>query len=203
MKWLRRPRALLTVVLGAAAVVAAGWATTAVIGFDSFAFAWVVQFAMMAWVSAALDAARPALTGAWFRVRPWEPEFYRWLGVARFGRLLRRIGWDRVVRARRGRRPSERAWSTFPGTRSGLSALDRSTRLSEVGHLVPAVTSVALAAVAAGLRAGHAAAWLIALTVVLHGYPILLQRTVRARIDRVRDTPVDCGSDIAPARTLD
>jgi hypothetical protein len=171
-------RATTVVVLGAVAVAVASWGTGALLGFRGFAFAWVLHLTMMAWMAASLDTAQPALTGAWFRVRAWEPPVYRRLGVWWFMRLLRRIGWERIMR---GSRPSG-------GTRAALPALDRATRMSECGHLVPAAVGTVLATVAAAVRAWDAATWLFGLPVLLHAYPILLQRAVRSRIHRARRT---------------
>lgn len=161
---------------GAAAVVAVAGATGAVLGFDTFAFAWVVHFALMAWMAAASAAFRPRLAGPWFRVRPWEPPLYRRLGVWVFMRALRRVGWERAMRGGRA----------FDGTRASLAGLDRDTRTSECGHLVLAGIGTALAAVAAALAAWSAFTWLLLLNVLLHGYPVLLQRAMRHRVERLR-----------------
>ncbi|MDO3704966.1 hypothetical protein Q3W71_25190 [Micromonospora sp. C28SCA-DRY-2] len=165
-------RALLVLVAGGIAVAAAGAVTGALLGYG-FAFAWVVHFALMAWAAAWVEAARPALRGDHWRIRRWEPALYRRLGVAAYRRLLRRLGWERLM------------GHSFAGTRSALPALDLRTRRSEFGHSVLAVVALGLAGVAALLGAGPAAGWLAGLTVPLHGYPILLQRALRARIRQV------------------
>jgi glycosyl-4,4'-diaponeurosporenoate acyltransferase len=170
--WNRRVRLTVVVVLGAAAVAAAGWLTAALLGWRGFAFAWVVNFALMAYAAAVLEAADPALGGSWFRVRPWEPPLHRRLGAWAYLRLLRRVGWERAMRAGR----------PFDGTRAGLAVLERATRRAELAHLLIAVVTGALAAAAAAAGARGSAAWFAGLTVALHLYPVLLQRAVRARI---------------------
>ncbi len=172
----RKPYAVVIVVSGAAAVVGAAWATAAAVGFDSFAFAWVTHFVLMLWMSAASAVLRPRLDGPWYRVRSWEPQVYRRLGVWHFMRLLRTVGWERATRGSRA----------FDGTRSSLAGLDRDTRTSEFGHLVLAVVGAVLVMAAIALRAWPAVAWLSVLNVVLHGYPVLLQRAMRHRVDRIR-----------------
>ncbi|WP_328478016.1 hypothetical protein OHA21_26010 [Actinoplanes sp. NBC_00393] len=157
---------------GAAAVVAVTWAVGAFLGFNGFAAAWTVHFAMMAWMSALLDAAKPELRGDWFRVRAWEPGAYRRLGAWRYMRLLRAIGWERHNRR-------------LDGARSSLPAFELATRRSEAAHLVIGLIGLVLAAVAIGFRAWWAAGWLVFLDVVLHGYPVLLQRAVRFRLQRL------------------
>lgn len=158
--------------------MAVAWVTGVLLGFRGFGFAWVLHFAMMAWMAASVDAAQPALRSSWFRVRDWESPIYRRLGVWWSMRLLRRIGWERIMR---GARP-------FAGTRESLTTLDRATQMSEFGHSILAIFGTVLAATAVGVRAFDAAAWLFGLTVLLHAYPILLQRAVRSRIQRVRRT---------------
>jgi hypothetical protein len=162
-------------IVGGAAVVAVCWAVGAAFGFDTFVVAWTAHFTLMAWMAALVDAARPALRGGWYRVRPWEPRVYRLLGVGGYRRLLRAVGWERL-----NRRP-------FDGTRASLAALDRATRSSEVAHLILAAIGAGLVVVAAAFRAWHAFGWLLALDVVLHVYPVLLQRTVRFRVSRLAD----------------
>lgn len=145
-------------------------------GFDGFLVAWTAHFTLMAWMSALLDAARPALRGPWYTVRAWEPRAYRLMGVGLFFRFLQVSGWERLNRRSR----------PFDGTRASLAALDRATRSSELAHLILAGIGTALAAAAAGFDAWRATGWLLALNVVLHVYPVLLQRTVRFRIGRVQ-----------------
>ncbi len=93
-------------------MVAVAGGTAAVFGFDTFVFAWVVHFALMAWAAVATDRLRPRLDGRWFRVREWEPPLYRRLGVWRFMRALRAVGWERVMRGGRA----------FDGTRARAAA---------------------------------------------------------------------------------
>jgi hypothetical protein len=170
--------AKLALIAGAGAVAAVAWLIGALLGFDSFAFAWTVHFMMMAWMAAALDVLQPCLASSWYRVRRWEPPIYRRLGVWQFMRLLRRIGWERAMR---GKQP-------FDGSRSALPALERRTRLSEFGHTILAVAGTVLALVAAAVGAWQSFVWFLVLNVVLHGYPVLLQRALRHRLQRIRHT---------------
>jgi Glycosyl-4,4'-diaponeurosporenoate acyltransferase len=170
----RNRRATLVLLLGPAAVLGAGAATGTLFGYG-FTFAWVVHFALMAWISAWMQQARPALSGRNWTTRPWEPALYRRLGVWWYARLLRRVGWERLNRRQR----------SFAGSRSGLAALAHDTRRSEFAHLVLAMIGAGLAGIALLLDARGAAGWLAGLTVVLHVYPVLLQRALRARIERI------------------
>jgi hypothetical protein len=168
----RRASTAAAVVLGGAAAAGIAWAFGAAFGYHNVLFAWTVHFVLMGWASVVLDTARPALTSAWFQVRGWEPGTYRRLGAWGYMRLLRLVGWERLT----GRH------STFAGTRSSLSAFDRQTRQSEYGHLIIAALVVVVSAAALSVGAWDTALWLSVLNVPLHVYPVLLQRSLRGRI---------------------
>jgi hypothetical protein len=172
----RRLRAAAVALGGGAVVAGVAWATGNAFGYGGPAFAWVLHFLLMGWISGVLDAARPRLTSSYFRVRDREPAVYRRLGAWWYLRLLRAIGWERLMRGGRG----------FTGTRASLAVLDRQTRSAECGHLVVAGVVTAVSVVAAGAGAWDAVAWLSGLTVLLHVFPVLLQRALRARIQRLR-----------------
>jgi hypothetical protein len=72
-----------------------------------------------------------------------------------------------------------------PVTAASLPAFDRQTRLSEFAHFVIAVLVTAISVAAAAFGAWDAAAWMFSLNFVLHVYPVLLQRALRARIQRL------------------
>ncbi len=118
---------------------------------------------------------RARLDAGWFVVSGREHRWHRYLGVGLFRRVLRAVGWDGVVgRVRR-----------FDGTRAGLAVLDRHTRLSEASHLAGVAAGVAAALVALAAGRPASAARRLALALVLHTHPVLLQRAVRARIARL------------------
>ncbi len=170
---MRRARLVAASTAGGLAVAGGAWACGVTLGWG-FAFAWVTHFLMMAWISGVLDAVQPRLGASWFRVRSWEPRTYRRLGVRAYRNALRRIGWDRLG----GRQ-------AFDGTRASLPVLERRTRMSEAGHLVVGAVGTVMVLVAAAFEAWDAAAWLLAVNVVLHAYPVMLQRSTRGRIQRL------------------
>ena len=175
-------RSALRLVLGAVAAAAVVGTAAAAFGVRGPAFAWIAHFMMMAWTSAVLQVVQPLLRSRWFHVRAWEPRVYRRLGVLQFGALLRRVGWERAMSPGR----------PFDGTRSSLPGLERRTRMSEFAHLVLGAVGTGMVGVAVAHHAWDAAAWLFAANVVLHAYPIMLQRVVRARLYRIRQ-PSDTG----------
>ena len=175
-------RSALRLVLGAVAAAAVVGTAAVAFGVRGPAFAWITHFMLMAWTSAALQVAQPLLRGRWFAVRAWEPRVYRRLGVLQYGALLRRVGWERATSSGR----------SFDGTRSSLPDLERRTRMSEFAHVVIGTVGTVMVVAALAHHAWDAAAWLFAANVVLHVYPIMLQRVVRARLHRIPQ-PSDTG----------
>lgn len=156
----------------AAGAIAAAWVF---IGRTGFAFALVTHFLLMAWVSSMVGPRVRLPDHGWFRVGRWESRLYPALGVRLFGKLLDVTGWNRVVARERG----------FNGTRAGLEELDQHTRRSEVGHSICVVVTGALALGVLSTGEWQGAVWLVALGLLVHLYPALLQRLLRARIHAI------------------
>lgn len=141
-------------------------------GFRSPLFAVSLHFTCMGaatWVDGLLA---PSLDGRRFDVAPWEPRLYARLGVHAFRRGLRRIGWTRLLRDER----------IFDGRRRTLASYEAATRRGENGHSW--ILAFALVPVGGAALQGwwDAVAWIGGLCIPLHVYPILLQRTQRARL---------------------
>ena len=165
----------LRVTLWAGVVVALAWLAGRVLGVHGLPFAVVVQVLLMRWALVLLASVRLTLEGGWFRVHTWEPPVYRALGVLRYMALLRAVGWERFRQAAQG----------YDGTRRSLPRYERATREAEYSHLLLAVLCAAVIATAAVQRAWDTALWSLLTTLLLHVYPVLLQRTMRARLQRL------------------
>jgi hypothetical protein len=114
----------------------------------------------------------------WFRVPAGERVLHRMLGVGIFGWLLERSGWNRhLAEPMRG----------FDGSRAGLLALEQSVRGAASAHGTSFAIHVLLAAVAlfTGYRWGTL--WMLLPGVVLHFYPVLLQRSIMLRLQPLLD----------------
>lgn len=132
------------------------------------------------WATSALVVAVPApelvrrLPRQWFRVSERERLLHRVLGLGAFGRLLDVSGWNRrVLEPIRG----------FSGGRAGLPSLERSLRAAAVSHGICFAIHLLLAILA--LFCAHprsAALWMLLPGVVVHLYPVLLQRSLMLRI---------------------
>lgn len=141
------------------------------IGPDHPVFAITVQggFFLMALLTgpALVDVHRPR-----YRVKAFEPRLYAVLGAELVRRVLDVVGWNRVI----GRmRQSE------SGT-SMLARFLRGTEQSETGHLI-GVAATLMVAVLAAATTHFQGAWQVLLVgLVLHGYPVMIQRIVRFTI---------------------
>ena len=114
----------------------------------------------------------------WFRVPAGERLLHRMLGVGIFGWLLDRSGWNRhLAEPVRG----------FDGSRGGLRSLEQSVRGGTCAHGTSFAIHIVLAALA--LLTGHpqGALWILLPGVVLHLYPVLLQRSIMLRLQPLLD----------------
>ncbi len=127
-------------------------------------------------------ALGPAVAGAvmrrvprrWFRVPAGERAIHRMLGVPIFGWLLDRSGWDRIVgKSMRG----------FDGTRASLPSLEGSLRGNVSAHGACFAIHVLLAVFALFTKhPWRGALWMLLPGVVVHLYPVLLQRSIMLRL---------------------
>ena len=120
-----------------------------------------------------------------------ERVLHRMLGVGIFGWLLERSGYNsQVADPLRG----------FDGTRAGLPLLEQSARGGAIAHGV--CFAVQLLFAAAALFTGHpsGALWILLPGVVLHLYPVLLQRSIMLRLQPLLDKSGAWGYDSRPAR---
>jgi hypothetical protein len=111
-------------------------------------------------------------------VRPVEPMLYQWVGVG----FVKRIVATRIWPLLNGFEPP-------PKPKNHQELLDRielSTKGAEVCHGATFVLAsfVGLLCLAVGLFSE--AAWIVAFNVLLNGYPVMLQRVNRWRVQQVR-----------------
>jgi Glycosyl-4,4'-diaponeurosporenoate acyltransferase len=115
----------------------------------------------------------------WFRVPARERLLHRMLGVGLFGWLLDVSGWNRRVLE---------PLRAFSGKRAGLPSLEQSLRTAAVSHGISFAIHVLLAVLALFSRHPWSAAfWMLMPGVVLHLYPVLLQRSIILRLQPLLD----------------
>jgi hypothetical protein len=127
----------------------------------------------------------------WFRVPAGERLCHRMLGVGTFGWLLERSGWNRhvVVPMRR-----------FDGTRAGLRRLEQSALGGIIAHGACFAVHVLLAAAAVFTRHPWGALWILLPGMVLHLYPMLLQRSIMLRLQRLSGESETWDFGVEPAK---
>jgi hypothetical protein len=113
-------------------------------------------------------------------VHPIEPALYRWLGVGWVKRLVATRLWPRVIGVEPPPPPTKR--NAF------LHYTEAAAKGAEVCHLATFVLalSVALLCLAVGPRS--AAGWILGFNLLLNGYPVMLQRSIRWRLQQLRAT---------------
>ena len=120
----------------------------------------------------------------WFRVPTCERVFHRIVGVGIFGWLLDVSGWNRLVaKPMRG----------FSGTRAGLLSLEQGVRDNVSAHGTCFAIHVLVAVLALFTRHPWSGAlWMLLPGVVVHLYPVLLQRSIMLRLQPLLDKTGCC-----------
>jgi hypothetical protein len=144
-------------------------------GFPSLAFAlaWCPNgLFLIAFMRGALHLPRVLVP-----VRPIEPVLYRWVGVG----LVKRIVATRIWPMLSGSEPP-------PKPKNRQKLLDRTehaTKLAEVCHGATFILAffVALFYLAVGLFSE--AVWIFAFNLLLNGYPVMLERVNRWRVQQI------------------
>ena len=115
----------------------------------------------------------------WFRVPAGERVLHRIVGVGIFGWLLDVSGWNRAVaKPMRG----------FSGKRAGLPSLEQSVRGNVSAHGTCFAIHALLAVLALFCRHPWSGAlWMLFPGVVVHLYPVLLQRSIMLRLQPLLD----------------
>lgn len=139
---------------------------------------------MVAWATCSLEPALAApiimrrIPRRCFRVPEGERLLHRVVGVRIFGRLLDLSGWNHLIKPMRA----------FAGKRAGLLSLEEHARAGAIGHGACFAIHLILALLALfGRRPWRAALWLLLPGVVLHLYPVLLQRSIMLRLQPLLD----------------
>jgi Glycosyl-4,4'-diaponeurosporenoate acyltransferase len=144
------------------------------------------------WGTCSLVPAVPAavmrrVPRQWFRVPPGERVLHRIVGVGIFGWLLDVSGWNRhVPEPLRG----------FSGKRAGLPSLEQSARAGALAHGICFAIHVLLAVLALFSRHPWSGTlWMLLPGIVVHLYPVLLQRSIMLRLQPLLDkmAPADWG----------
>lgn len=149
-------------------LVVAGWFA---IGPDHLIFALVAQCAIL-FMALLVGPSLVDVGRSRYQVRSAEPRIYRLLGVELLRRVLDVAGWNRIIKQMREREDG----------RSGLSNFLRGTEKSETGHLLGLAATLLLVITAAATAHPQGSVQLLLIGLLLHGYPVMIQRIVRFKI---------------------
>jgi hypothetical protein len=144
--------------------------------FPAFAFglAWGPNGLFLIWfMRGALHLPRFLVS-----VHPSEPVLYRLLGVGFVKRIVATRIW-----------PLMNGWEPPPKPRNRQELLDRvesATRGAEVCHGATFILASLVALLLLALGQFPEAAWVVAFNVLLNGYPVMLQRVNRWRVQQIR-----------------
>ena len=111
-------------------------------------------------------------------VNPIEPVLYRWLGVGLVKRIVETREW-----------PLMWGFEPPPKIRNRQEFLDRtehSARGAEICHGATLVLVLAITIYCVAVGRNTEATWLLAFNLLFNGYPVMLQRSHRWRIQQVR-----------------
>ncbi len=143
---------------------------------DSFAFAWALNFLLMAGTINFTEALRGQLNQGYYNEQPWERggKIYRSIGVNFYRKLLVWIGWEKL---------NKKAAPVEKNTEA-LKHLHYRTKKSELGHLLILIIVLGFNIFVAFKFGILKSLWLLILNILLNLYPIFLQRYNRPRIER-------------------
>jgi hypothetical protein len=145
------------------------------LGASSAAFAFVVVWVPMAWLGTVGRVVRPRLPSGWHELRHVErdPRLYERLGVKGVKRLLRR-----------GPLAAFNPGLHLPPERSPqhLAELEQRMKDAEASHLILLVATLGVVVNAAARGWWLAAGLTLLFDVLVNGYPVMLQRYNRARL---------------------
>jgi hypothetical protein len=158
------------------ATIVSVYALTYFMKMDRFTYAWALNFLLMLWVSAFVEALKSPLTSAYYHEKKWERKgrLYELIGINYFRKLLVLIGWEKVIRRST---PIEKSTAA-------LMNLHHQTKKSELGHVIILYVVMGFTIVVAFQFGVLKSIWLLSLNILLNLYPVLLQRYNRPRIQR-------------------
>jgi hypothetical protein len=146
------------------------------IGMQGFAFAWALNFLLMACVLFFTETLNGQLTSRYYNEKPWEQggKIYQSIGINLFRKLLVWIGWEKLNKKSNPVQKDTKA----------LIHLHYRTKQSELGHVIILIIVLGFNVFVAFKFGILRSLWLLILNILFNLYPVLLQRYNRPRIER-------------------
>ena len=147
-------------------------------GFHSFIFALLVSWLVMSWIAIVGQVIHLSFPAAYYDFRPFEQtgQVYERIGIRLFKKLVRR-GPLTIFS------PTLR----FPKVKTvtALQNLESEMRKAETGHAIAFI--IMLVFVGYALLNGwlDAVAWMLLINILINGYPVMLQRYNRIKLQEL------------------
>ncbi len=153
-------------------------------GFRSPLFALLVNWLVMSWIAIVGQVAHFSFAASYYKPRPFERtgQIYERVGIRLFKSLVRR--GPLAVFSPTLRFPTEK-------TVAALRALDDKMRQAETGHALIFVLMLLFAGYALISGWLDAVVWLLLFNILINGYPIMLQRYNRIKLQELIYTLAD------------
>jgi len=147
-------------------------------GFRSLVFAFLANWLAMSWVAVAGQVIRFSFAPGYYGIKPFEQtgQVYERLGIRLFKRLVRRGPLS--IFSPTLRFPKDK---TIPA----LQNLDNEMRKAETGHVFIFVLMLVFAGYALLKGWYDAVGWMLAFNVMINGYPVMLQRYNRIKLQEL------------------
>ncbi len=160
-----------------AAVFLVAWSLDA-FGFRSPVSAFLVNWLAMSWVAIAGQVVHFSFPSSYYDIKAFEQagQVYERLGIRLFKRLVRRGPLS--IFSPTLRFPKEK-------TISALRRLDEEMRKAETGHVFIFMWMLLFSGYALPRGWFDAAGWMLAFNVIINGYPIMLQRYNRIKLQEL------------------
>jgi hypothetical protein len=135
-------------------------------------FSYIVVFTLLE--KGMADESRVSL---YFEPRAFEKNgnIYRWLGILYFKRLLKRIGWEKVIRGNQ----------SMQNNPDSLKDYRQWTISSELIHRNAGIVVLLFSLLIGYFHGYRHIFWLVVVNILVNGYPVMLQRYNRHRADRL------------------
>ena len=152
-------------------------------GFRSPVTAFLVNWLTMSWVAVIGQVANFSFAPSYYHTKPFERtgQVYEHLGIRLFKKLVRRGPLS--IFSPTLRFPEEK-------TVSALQGLLNEMRQAETGHALIFVLMLLFAGYAALKGWLDAVAWMLLFNILINGYPIMLQRYNRIKLQELDHLPV-------------
>lgn len=139
--------------------------------FDSFVFAFDLHFLLMTWYAISIPFLKLDYKSNYYNLKPLEKhgEIYTCFGVNLFRGFLKKIGWNKI---------SDKSSGVVIKDLDRLKKREKHTREAELAHLLLFIHFMIIIFY---LLPNYNVFWLFLLNIILHIYPVFLQRYNRPR----------------------